>query len=250
LININIQKEGFYLKRLKSKISKKFFLFIVIAIFLVQLPVVGDYVRVLNTVIHESGHAVIALLGGHLEKIALLSNSEGVTYGPESGRMEGIFCSMAGYISSSLMGFASFWLIKKKKFTLLIDIILGILFLNLILWVRNPFGMIWIVAFAFSFLLLLIKGKQTIINHFLLLIASILLVDSIKSSFEILEMSFIHPKFAGDAANLSILTSYIPAQACGVFFFVQALLFPIISFKKGLFKLEEFKFSRQEEDVC
>lgn len=247
LINTNIQKEGFYLKRLKSKISSKFFLFIVIAIFLVQFPVVGDYVRVLSTVIHESGHAFIALLGGHIEKIALLSDSEGVTYGPESGKMEGIFCSMAGYICSSFMGFASFWLIRKNRYTLLIGILLGILFINLILWVRNPFGTIWIVTFAFGFLLLLIKGKQTVINHFLLLIASILLVDSIKSAFEIFEMSIMHPKFAGDASNLSILTSFIPAQAWGIFFFVQALLFPILSLKKGLFKLEEFTFSRQED---
>jgi hypothetical protein len=249
LINTNIQKEGDYLNRLRNKFSKKFFLFIVIAFLLVQLPIVGDYVRVLNTVIHESGHAVIALLGGHIEKIALLSNSEGITYGQESGKIEEIFCSMAGYICSSFMGFVSFWLIRKKKYTLLIDIILGILFLNLILWVRNPFGLIWIVSFAFGFLLLLIKGKQTIINHFLLLIASILLVDSIKSSFEIFVMSLIHPKFAGDAANLSMLTSFIPTQAWGVFFLVQALLFPIVSLKKGLFKIEGIKFSRHEEDV-
>jgi hypothetical protein len=62
------------------------------------------------------------------------------------------------------------------------------------------------------------KGKQTLIIYFLLLIASILLVDSIKSSFEIFEMSIIHPKFAGDAANLSILSSFIPAQVWGAFF--------------------------------
>jgi hypothetical protein len=249
LINTNIQKEGYYLKRIKSKFSTKFFLFIVIAFLLVQLPVVGDYVRVLNTVIHESGHALIALLGGHIEKIALLSNSEGITYGHETGKIEGIFCSMAGYICSSLMGFISFWLIRKKKYTLLIDILLGILFLNLILWVRNPFGMIWIVSFAFGFLLLLTKGKQNVINHFLLLLASILLVDSIKSSFEIFEISIIHPKFAGDAANLSTLTTFIPTQAWGFFFLVQALLFPILSLKKGLFRIEGIKFSSQKEDV-
>lgn len=249
LINTNIQEEGYYLKRIKSKFNTKFFLFIVMAFLLVQLPVVGDYVRVLNTVIHESGHAVIALFGGHIERIALLSDSEGITYGPQSGKIEGIVCSMAGYIFSSYMGFVSFWLIRKKKYTLLIDILLGILFLNLILWVRNPFGLIWIVSFAFGFLLLLIKGKQTIINHFLLLIASILLVDSIKSSFEIFEMSIIHPKFAGDAANLSMLTSFIPTQAWGVFFLVQALLFPIVSLKKGLFRIEGIKFSSQKEDV-
>jgi hypothetical protein len=193
----------------------------------------------LNTVIHESGHATIALLGGHLEKIALLSNSKGVTFGPEAGKVEGVICSLAGYICSSFVGFLSFLLIKKKKDTVLIDLLLSILFIILILWVRNPFGIIWLVTFAFGFLLLLIKGKQTIINHFLLLIASIILVDSIKSSFEIFEMSLIHPKFAGDAANLSLLTHVIPTQVWGIFFFVQALFFPLFSLMKGLFKLED-----------
>lgn len=232
------EKRGVKLNQIRKKFSLKFFLFIFIAILLIQLPIAGDYVRVLNTVIHESGHAFIALFGGHIEKIALLSDSEGITYGEKSSRFEEIVSSLAGYICSSLMGFFSFWLIRRKKYTLLIDILLAIIFLNLIFWVRNPFGLIWLVTFAFAFLLLLIKGKQTIINHFLLLIASILLVDSIKSSIEIFEMSLIHPQFAGDAANLAKLTMFIPTELWGSFFLLQAILFPIFSVKRGLYMLE------------
>jgi hypothetical protein len=210
---------------------------------LIQIPVAGDYIRVLNTVIHESGHALIALCGGHLEKVVLMSNSEGVTYGPKSGKLEGIVSSMSGYICSSLMGLVSFWLIKKEKYTVLIDLLLAIIFINLILWVRNPFGVIWLVVFAFGFLLLLIKGTHTLIYHFLLLIASILLVDSIKSSIEIFAMSMVHPMGAGDAANLFFLTMIVPVQAWGGFFFIQSLVFPLISFKKGFFRVKGTEMS-------
>jgi hypothetical protein len=226
------------LKWLWSRLSPKFILFIALAILLIQLPIAGNYIRVLNTVIHESGHALIALFAGHLEKIILMSNSEGVTYGPQSGRLEGIVSSMAGYFCSSLMGLISFWLIRKEKYTVLIDLLLGIIFINLIFWVRNLFGIIWLVVFALGFLMLLIKGKQNWIYHFLLLIASILLVDSIKSSIEIFAMSLVHPMAAGDAANLFFLTMVVPVQAWGGFFLIQSIVFPVISLKKGLFKIE------------
>jgi hypothetical protein len=226
------------LKYVRDKITSRFLLYLIIAIFLIQLPIAGDYVSVLDTVVHESGHAVVALFSGHIEKIALLSDSEGITFGDETNKFEEIISSMAGYICSSLMGFLSFWLISKKKYTLFIDILLAIIFINLIFWVRNPFGIIWLVTFAFGFLLLLINGKQQIVNQFLLLLASIILVDSIKSSIEILVMSFIHPGFAGDAANLAALTMIIPTKVWGIFFLAQAVLFPIFSFNRGLFRVE------------
>ncbi|WML46363.1 M50 family metallopeptidase [Neobacillus sp. PS3-40] len=209
----------------------------IIAIILIQIPLLGNYFRVINTVIHESGHALISLFGGKVERISLFMNSEGATYGSQSTRIGSIFTSLAGYIFSSFMAFISFWLLRKNKLTILIDILLGFIFLNLIFWVRNPYGLFWLVSFAFLFLLLLIKGSRTIVNHVLLLIASILLVDSIKSAFEILLLSFIQPNSAGDASNLAQITAFIPTQIWGAFFFIQSLWFPFIGIKRGIFRI-------------
>ncbi|WP_373889935.1 M50 family metallopeptidase [Neobacillus cucumis] len=57
----------------RDKFSMKFFLFLflVIAYLLIQVPVVGNYVRIINTLIHETGHAFIALLGGKVENLNL-----------------------------------------------------------------------------------------------------------------------------------------------------------------------------------
>jgi hypothetical protein len=194
-------------------------------------------VKVINTLIHESGHALIALLGGNVERISLFMNSEGATYSNQSTWIGSFFTSLAGYTFASFMAFLSFLLIGKNKQNVLIDILLGFIALNLIFWVRNPYGLFWLCSFAVAFLLLLIKGSQNLRNHLLLLIASILLVDSVQSAFEILYISVLQPLAAGDAANLAQLTVFIPAPIWGIFFFLQALWFCYYGLKRGYYKL-------------
>jgi hypothetical protein len=220
-----------------EKFSIRFFLFIILAIVLIQTPILGNYVSVINTVIHESGHALISLIGGKVERISLFMNSEGVTYGNQSTWIGGVLTGMAGYIFSSFIAFLSFWLIRREKYSILMFILLGFIFLNLIFWVRNPYGLFWLISFAFIFIMLLIKGSKNLVNHILLLIAAIILVDSIKSAFEILILSFIQPNSAGDASILAQLTSIIPTQLWGLFFFIQSLWFPFIGIKRGIYRI-------------
>jgi hypothetical protein len=208
-----------------------------LAIALIQTPILGNYVSVINTVIHESGHALISLFGGRVERISLFMNTEGVTYGSQSTWIGSVLTGMAGYIFSSFIAFFSFWLLRRGKYTVIIYILLGFIFLNLLFWVRNPYGLFWLVSFAFLFIILLIKGSKNFVNHILLLIASILLVDSIKSAFDILLLSFIQPNSAGDASILAQLTSFVPTQLWGLFFFIQSLWFPFIGIKLGIYKI-------------
>ncbi|MEH7352083.1 M50 family metallopeptidase [Neobacillus drentensis] len=222
----------------RYNISAKFFLFLILAILLIHVPILGNYVKVINTLIHESGHALIALLGGNVERISLFMNSEGATFSNQSTWIGSFFTSLAGYTFASFMAFLSFLLIRKKKETLLIDILLGFIFLNLIFWVRNPYGIFWLCSFAVSFLILLIKGSQCLRDRLLLLIAAILLVDSVKSAFEICYLSVLQPQAAGDAANLAQLT-IIPAPIWGIFFFLQALLFCFFGLRRGYYKLRD-----------
>ncbi|MFJ5715289.1 M50 family metallopeptidase [Neobacillus sp. NPDC093127] len=221
----------------REKLSMKFFLFLVLAFLLIHVPLLGNYAKVINTLIHESGHALIALLGGNVERISLFMNSEGATYSNQSTWIGSFFTSLAGYTFASFMAFLSFLLIGRKRQTILIDILLAFIFLNLIFWVRNPYGIFWLCSFAVAFLFLLIKGSQTVRDHLLLLIASILLVDSVQSAYEILYISVIQPDGAGDAANLAQLTVIFPAPIWGMFFFLQALWFCYFALKRGYYKL-------------
>ncbi|MGG3562438.1 M50 family metallopeptidase [Neobacillus rhizosphaerae] len=222
---------------IRDRLSTKFFLFLLLAFLLIHVPLFGNYIRIINTLIHESGHALIALFGGKVERISLFMNSEGVTYSSQSTWIGSFVTSLAGYIFASFMAFLSFLLIGKNKQIILIDILLGFIFLNLIFWVRNPYGIFWLCSFAVGFLFLLIKGSQNVRDYSLLLIASILLIDSVKSAFEILYISFLQPQGAGDAANLARLTVTIPAQVWGIFFFLQAIWFCSFGLKRGYYRV-------------
>ncbi|WP_429472215.1 M50 family metallopeptidase [Neobacillus sp. B4I6] len=81
------------------------------------------------------------------------------------------------------------------------------------------------------------KGSQNFRDNLLLLIASILLVDSVQSAYEILFISIFQPQSAGDAANLARITGFIPAPIWGIFFFVQSLWFCYYGLKRGYYKL-------------
>jgi len=221
----------------QDKFSAKFFLVLVIAVILIHVPIIGNYVKIINTLIHETGHAIIALFGGRVETISLFMNSEGATISNQSTWMGSFFTSLAGYTFASFMAFLSFWLLRRKKENMLIDILLAFIFLNLIFWVRNPYGIFWLCSFAAAFLLLLIKGSTRIRNHVLLLIAAIILVDSVQSAYEILFISVIQPQAAGDAANLARITGFLPASFWGLFFFLQAVWFCFYGFKRGYYKV-------------
>ncbi|MGG1679102.1 M50 family metallopeptidase [Neobacillus sp. NRS-1170] len=222
----------------RDKFSSKFFFFLVFAFLLIHVPIIGNYVKIINTLIHESGHAFFALFGGHVERISLFMNSEGATYSNQSTWIGSFFTSLAGYTFASFMAFLSFLLIGKKQQILLIDILLAFIFLNLIFWVRNPYGIFWLCSFAAAFLFLLIKGGQGFRDHLLLLIASVLLVDSVQSSYEILIISFVQPHAAGDAENLAQLTHIISAPIWGSFFFLQAIWFSYYGLKRGYYKIQ------------
>ncbi|WP_419956448.1 M50 family metallopeptidase [Neobacillus niacini] len=224
---------------LREKLSMKFFLFIGLAFVLLQIPIIGDYFRIINTVIHESGHAFMALFGGNIESISLYMNADGVTHGTESIWIINFITCAAGYTIASLIAYVSFWLIKKKKNILFIDMLLGVIVINLIVWVRNPYGLFWLASFGLLFLGLLIKGSKKVVHNIVLLIASILLVESVSTAYDIFVISLIQPHAAGDATNLSQLTGIIPAQGWGIFFFAQSIFFIILSFIKGLFRLGE-----------
>ncbi|MEH7097060.1 M50 family metallopeptidase [Neobacillus vireti] len=221
----------------RDKFSAKFFIVLVIAVILIHVPIIGNYMKIINTLIHETGHAIIALFGGRVETISLFMNSEGATISNQSTWMGSFLTSLAGYIFASFMAFLSFWLLRRKKDNMLIDILLAFIFLNLIFWVRNPYGIFWLCSFAAAFLLLLIKGSPRIRNHVLLLIAAIILVDSVQSAYEILFISVTQPQAAGDAANLAQITRILPAPFWGLFFFLQAIWFCFYGFKKGFYKV-------------
>ncbi|MDE5055265.1 M50 family metallopeptidase [Niallia taxi] len=203
-----------------------FFIYLVIAIIITSIPILGRYVSMVATLIHEIGHGLAAILcGGRLKQIHLYANTEGVALTTHTDWFSKFITSLAGYIFTSVFGLFSIWIISIGATKLLILIYLCFLVLTLLLWIRNFYGFIWIVSFSGLFLLLLIYADKFYIEHVLQLITCIILTESLKSAFIIMYLSFKQPQEAGDATSLKQITKLIPSFIWGLLFFVQSLYF-------------------------
>ncbi|WP_394219040.1 M50 family metallopeptidase [Halobacillus trueperi] len=206
---------------------------LILALLLTQLPVVGKYFAILNTMIHESGHSLMALItGGEVRRISLLPNTSGFALTGHTSWIGQVLTSMAGYFFASFFAFVFFFLISRGQYNWMIYILMAFLAINLLFWVRNVYGLFWILTFGAGFLWLLRTGHEQVVQYVLLFLASLVLVESVTSAFEVMWISFVSPGQAGDAANLARATKFIPAPLWGLAFFVQSLYFALLSIKR------------------
>ncbi|WP_112180949.1 MULTISPECIES: M50 family metallopeptidase [Paraliobacillus] len=213
--------------------KKKLVLFLILALFLTQMPLVGTYFSIVNTLLHETGHALMSIItGGNVQSISLFSNTEGVTLASHRYWFGGFLTSAAGYVFASFMAFLFMTLIYKRKSNYVLVIILGILLISLLFWIRNAYGLFWIITIIIVFSWVLVKGSKSIIDYSALFITSLLLVESVTSSFEIMYISLVSPSRAGDATNLANMTVLIPTMVWGVIFFLQSLFFARLGLKR------------------
>jgi hypothetical protein len=199
-----------------------FYLLIIASIILTRVPYIGKFFRVINTMIHECGHAFMALfMSGEVVKINLFSDTSGVAVTKVSGKIPRLLVSLAGYPFSAIMSFVIFYLLKEGYYTVALIVLMFFALISLIFFVRNFYGVFWIILF------LLIGGAIVQINSLPLLtawmvfLASLLLTDAFISGFILLKISIVNPSGSGDAANLRKET-HIPA-------WIWSLLFCIIN---------------------
>jgi len=206
------------------------FIVVLITSVLMYIPYVNNFVKIFNTLFHESGHAITTVLThGSVEKISLFSNVEGVTLTRTSSWFDSLLTSMSGYIFASAVAlfFAFLWYKNKNK--TILSIILGFSLFNLVFWVRNLYGMSWILISSALLALVLWKVKQkSFLSSLSLVLTLILTTEAVLSAFDIMYLGFQSPLDAGDATNLSHST-FLPASLWGIFFFLQSLVFAFFS---------------------
>lgn len=212
-----------------------FVLLIILSFVLMHLPFVGTYLKLINTLFHESSHALMTVMTqGKVASIALLSNTEGVTMSYSRG-FASFLVSLAGYVGASLFGLFFSYLYKRNRSKWIVRLTILLMIFDLIFWVRNLYGMIWITVMIAIISFLSIKANRFV--EFLgFLITFILITQSFFTTFDIVTLSYLTPLQAGDATNLAHIT-HIPALLWSLIFFIQALYFFILSSKNMLSKL-------------
>ena len=193
-------------------------LFFALGFILPRIPGVGKCFNIINTALHEFGHALMALVtGGSVDKIELFRDTSGTTTTKSSSRFSAILVSLAGYPFAASVAWLSFYLIRQGAEQGLV-IGLSILFVVMLLfWIRNWYGALWVVLFCVGNGLLLYYGEPDWLHYVALFYAVMILVESVTSTITIVVLAIRDGDKAGDATNLA-KTTHVPA-------FFWALLF-------------------------
>lgn len=200
-----------------------FFYILVLALLLPRIPFAGKFFRIISTALHEFGHAAIALITqGKVNRIELFRNSEGSTYTQSKSQWSNFLIAMAGYPFVSSVAYGCFYLLSAGYEKHLIAGLTLLFFLMLIFWIRNRFGIVWVIFFAILNTAILYVDKEPYIHLAALFYSTIILTESVISTLVLVYLSFRSPKESGDAANLKRITR-IPAWVWALLFAGYAL---------------------------
>ena len=200
-----------------------FYYLIVIAFLLPRIPVIGKFFNIINTLVHELGHALMALVfEGKVVRIEVFKDTGGVTVTKSKSKVAAFFVSIAGYPFAAAAGLLCAWLLSVGYGSWIV-IGLSILFLfMLVLWIRNGYGVLWVALFVLLNAVLVYYLKKPLYLEIAAWFYTLMIIiESVWSSLVLLYLSIFHADQAGDAANLSNET-HVPA-------FLWALLFVVFS---------------------
>lgn len=191
--------------------EKSFYALMALSFLVNRLPYIGVFFRTLNTLLHESGHAIGAIAtSGEVLRIDLNKDTSGIAQTKSKGRFSAFITSFSGYPFAALA--SSLFLIltlngyqKEVAF-----VILSLALLNLILFVRNVYGIFWLIVFALLLGTVAVYGSSTILWVFVLFISLIALTETFMSTLLITYLGLTNPRKAGDMTNLQKSTG-IPA---------------------------------------
>ncbi len=201
-----------------------FYIILLLALLLPRIPVIGKFFRGFNTLIHEAGHVLAAIItSGEVMEVNIFSDNSGNTLTKSKKKYAQILIALSGYPISALMGLFFIYLIHNKLYTPVVFIASSIVLLVWVISIRNTYGIIWSFCFLILNILLLYIQHTLYIKIFAVFYALILLCESVVSSFTLVALTNKNSKKAGDASNLAKLTK-IPAIIWSLFF----LLFSVI----------------------
>ena len=158
-----------------------------LALLLVWAPATWPRVRLGITVVHEAGHALVGVLvGRRLKSVHLHSDTSGLTVTSGKPRGAGMVAMLAaGYLAPAGLGLVAALLLAAGRSVGLLWLLV-LLALALLLWVRNGFGFLVLLAGGAGVLLLTWYAAGTVQSVAAYLIAWLLLLAAPRPLVELL----------------------------------------------------------------
>jgi len=199
------------------------------ALLLTRIPYIGKFSRLIDTLVHESAHAAMALLfSGSVERIDLFASTEGAAVTKSKGKLAAIMISLAGYPGSSLTAFVLSYAIYHEWYAAVMYFFTGVCVMNLLLWVRNGYGIFFLLLFGAMCAAVVYVQQPLLTRLSSWLFVALLWTDALVSSAVVFYLSVTQAKNAGDAYSLRQSTG-IPSFFWGMFFLVQAAAFSYLT---------------------
>lgn len=189
-----------------------------VAAVLVVVPALWSVTRHLVTLVHEAGHAVVAVLTGRrLNGIRLHSDTSGLTVSSGKPRGPGMMATAAaGYLAPAALGLVSVALIDRgwTEWALYAGVVtLGVM----LAFIRNWFGLLVVVLVGAAVGLLIWRSPERVQEFAALTFAWFLLIAAPRTSFDLWAHRRRVATRTTDADVLARLT-VLPAAVWNLFF--------------------------------
>lgn len=182
--------------------------------------------------LHESGHALMALItNGKVERIDLFADTSGQALTKSKNSFLSFLVVFAGYPLASITTWGLFILLSRQQYYFIIYLSIGIMLLNLIFWVRNWYGILWLLLSIAGLGSLIYFEKALLSEYVILIICAAAISEAVYSAWVAFYLSIKMPKSSGDAYLLSQI-ALLPPFIWGVLFFAQAIYFAWLSILK------------------
>jgi hypothetical protein len=173
--------------------------------------------------IHEFGHAIVTLaFSGKVNYIELNADHSGVTLSSVTNSWSVIPIALAGYMLASLFAVFLFKMQAAGRQSLGLQIITVLALVSLILFVRNGYGLIWLIGFIILNMAMLFAAPRWLRDGYYMLLAFLTLEESVMGPISLILYAWNDPASAGDAANLGRIT-LIPAMVWAILFTLFSL---------------------------
>ncbi|TKB44093.1 M50 family metallopeptidase [Thalassotalea mangrovi] len=158
-----------------------FWLLVVIALLLSQLPVINIPFQWLESFFHEVSHGLAAILsGGKIIRIQLFANGAGLC---TSAGGNAIFIAFSGYAGAVLFGMAMYWgaSAHRQGAKLVSSALIGLILLTVLLWTRDLLTVLICIVLVALFSLKLAYSRSAWLAPILKIMALIVLLNALQS---------------------------------------------------------------------
>jgi len=173
--------------------------------------------RLVVTAVHEGGHAVAAVLVGRkVSAVHLRANTSGVTFhtGP-AGRTRRVATAIAGYPAPGLVAVAGAFAMTHGQLGVWLLALLVLAVINVVLWVRNLFGILLMAIGVAALGWLIVNGTPGAAALVGMVVVWYLAIGGLRASAELWGDGS-----ASDAVEVGRLL-HLPAAICKVGFVVS-----------------------------